>query len=425
MRILIISNFFEPQNNIAVQRIKSLAKYWSIEDDEVTVLTTRKIKKFDGFIEDYKNNETRFKVIEAKYLPKLLDKKIQNPSNIRIPIRQKKNILSKIKNNLPVFIDLRFLWIFTGFFSGITSHRKNNYDVIVASYPLFLSFIIGYLLSVFTKKPLILDYRDLCSSDTSYVKNKNKFINKVNYTIERFIIKKALLVVVVSEGNKNLQDKFFKINSIVIENGFDSTDSIFFKNIKKNDGYIKNISYLGKIIPPFTTPEILFKALQRIKSKTNIINFKINFYTPNMYIISELARKYGIEEFINVYSPIPREESLKIQAESDYLLFLDWNDPEQTGVLSGKIFEYINSGTPIISIGGYPTSSASKLITENGFGVAAYQDTISIKNILENILSNSFTINSVKNQDIIDKYDRKNLALKYKNVILESLNFKK
>ncbi|BBH54048.1 hypothetical protein [Fluviispira sanaruensis] len=424
MKILLISNFFEPQNNIAVQRIKSLAKYWAIDGLKVTVLTTKKTKRFDGFLEEKMGKKLIYDILETKYIPDFMDRKEKNPFSIEVNEKRKSLFLS-IKNFLPSFIDIRFFWIFTGFFIGFFVIKKNNYDVIVASYPIYHSFIIGFLLSIVTKKPLVLDYRDLCSADTSFTKYKSKTSKVFENLLERIIVKRAILVVVVSNGNKILQDNYFNINSVVIENGFDIEDKILFSSPFIKENKIKKITYLGKIIHPLRTPELLFKALQNIISGNNSMHIQFSFYSPDVNDILYLAKKYNILNSIKIHSMISRESSLKIQAESDYLLFLDWNDPAQTGVLSGKIFEYINSGTPILSIGGYEESSASKLIVDNGFGIAFYQNLDRLKETILDISNNNFRLDLKRNFEILNKFDRKFLADKYKEEIVKKLNERK
>ena len=83
---------------------------------------------------------------------------------------------------------------------------------------------------------------------------------------------------------------------------------------------------------------------------------------------------------------------LKLQARSDILLLLTWNDPQEKGVFTGKLFEYIGSAKPILSIGAVD-DVASNLIRDHNFGLAsnkikeivAFVKNIKDKTVLEEI----------------------------------------
>ena len=100
-----------------------------------------------------------------------------------------------------------------------------------------------------------------------------------------------------------------------------------------------------------------------------------------------------------------RKESLEIQKKSDLLLFLEWNDPTARGVLTGKLFEYIVSGTPIISLGVTEEHASGKVIKNTKIG-NLYND----KNKLKKDLMKIINLKKVffYNPDIkeIEKYSR-------------------
>ena len=84
----------------------------------------------------------------------------------------------------------------------------------------------------------------------------------------------------------------------------------------------------------------------------------------------------------------PRTESLALQRDSEALLLLI---PEAggrgKGVLSGKVFEYVAVGRPILAVVP-PDGAAAELIRETGAGiVAAPEDVTEIRSTLQELHS--------------------------------------
>ena len=83
----------------------------------------------------------------------------------------------------------------------------------------------------------------------------------------------------------------------------------------------------------------------------NINDFEINFYGNYDSWLKDMVANYSLQEYVNLNQIIPRGEVIKKQRESQILLLLNWNDPKETGIYTGKIFEYLAAGRTILSIG--------------------------------------------------------------------------
>jgi hypothetical protein len=94
---------------------------------------------------------------------------------------------------------------------------------------------------------------------------------------------------------------------------------------------------------------------------------RVEFYGPSLDFIRVLAERLGVAESVRVHRPVSYSESLSIQRNADLLLLLLWNDPAQTGVLTGKLFEYLGARRPILAVGPHPDEGA-RLILARGAG---------------------------------------------------------
>jgi len=90
----------------------------------------------------------------------------------------------------------------------------------------------------------------------------------------------------------------------------------------------------------------------------------------------EWAETLGLGERLELVGYLPRAESLRLQRDSEALLLLI---PEAggrgKGVLSGKVFEYIAAGRPILAVVP-PDGAAAELVRETGSGVVVAPDDV-------------------------------------------------
>jgi glycosyltransferase involved in cell wall biosynthesis len=88
----------------------------------------------------------------------------------------------------------------------------------------------------------------------------------------------------------------------------------------------------------------------------------------------EWAESLGLGERLELIDYAPRAESLRLQRDSEALLLLV---PEAggrgQGVLSGKVFEYLAAGRPILAVVP-PEGAAADLIRETGAGIVVAPD---------------------------------------------------
>jgi hypothetical protein len=94
---------------------------------------------------------------------------------------------------------------------------------------------------------------------------------------------------------------------------------------------------------------------------------------------------------------------------------MSWNDPRSTGTLSGKLYEYIGAGKPILALT-FKDGEVYKLLQETGCGVIV-NDVSEIKSVLMKWLKEfkdegKITSFYHPNKDNIKKYTRREQARK-------------
>ena len=121
---------------------------------------------------------------------------------------------------------------------------------------------------------------------------------------------------------------------------------------------------------------------------------------------------------LRVIPYIPHEKVIIEQSSSQVLLLFVNNSPNAKGILTGKIFEYMASGRPILAIGPKDGDTAIILDETKSGSIIDFEDKDGMKaTILD--LFNKYKENQLitKENESVKKYSRRALAKEYVNLI--------
>jgi hypothetical protein len=432
-KILIITHYFPPINSIASHRPYSWAKYWSRMGHDITVLTTKKEPRDNDL-----NLDTSFlKVIEVEniIINKLKHYIIGDKTNIsdvenvsvNSPSIKESNsyIFSKIKNfcNKKGILtwDARFPNLFDFWISpAFKEIEKNKYDIIISTFAPYATHLTAYRYK--KKYPdtfWVADYRDLWTQSHIF---KGLFpFTIIEEYLEDKVNHKADLITTVSKPLADQRKNKYKIDNVeVIENGFDPDD---FKNLPP-EPYWKDdkvrLVYTGSIYAGKQDPSPLFEAINQINNsifKDLLNKLEVIFVGGAKGDFDFLVKKYNVSNWVKHEGFKPREYSLRIQRDAHALIFLEFESKNVDGILTGKLFEYLYSGTKILGIGVTDNSAPAKIIKESGCGVNFGKDVEKIKNYLIELLKTGKKDTVNTDNEILEKFSRKNLAEKLMGII--------
>jgi len=433
MNILIVTHEFPPLNTIGSLRPYSWAKYWTRMGHNVKVITTAK-KKFDGILNsdfDF-TSLSQVEIYELEYLPLFLTNKEKLNSNKKIEQKsyhqvEFSSLIKKYSKSVRHFIGLgslvsiRDLWIRSAVKKALEIYKNWHFDCVVSSYGPPASHIVAGIIKRKLNIFWVADYRDLWYQ-THYLGAKFPF-SLVQKEIEIFFVCKADLITTVSDPLKNQISERFGNKVITINNGFDINEIPKVTNTPfPGDGKVR-LAYTGKIRHGKQDVEPFFQALNELKNKGFELNnhLEVLFYGWELEKIPTLITKYNLSAIIKVPGALYREQVLIIQRSVNALLFFDWNDPSVDGILTGKIFEYMYSGTPVLGIGASEKTAAGRLIQEAGIGICLDKSVEKIAECIEKLL-NRQQIYYSPSQEVLQRYTREGLAKKMLDQIIEYQN---
>jgi glycosyltransferase involved in cell wall biosynthesis len=387
-KVLIITYYWPPSGGPGVQRVLKFCKYLRKFGWEPIVLTT---KDGDFPVEDLSfYNDT--KTIDVHFANSLSFHKIYNwiTGNKTIPTYQlssssKDNKMVQlfrwIRNNL-IVPDGRIGWYPNAVKVGSDLIKQNNIRVIFSSAPPYTVHLIGRTLSKKYKIPWIADFRDPWTDRFYNYENKRLWITRmIDSHLENKVINDATALTTVSKTISKSYKKLFH----VIHNGYDEDDFTAINKIKNNAVVIRYIGTMTKS----QYPSIFFESINELNLNKKKYQIELigNIHPDIKYDIE--IKKY--DNFIKIKPYIPHKEAIKEMCESRFLLLVIPNTQKNMGIVTGKLFEYIRSGSKILMIGPID-SDAAKIIHETNSGYCFDYNDMSN---LGTILSNKNILNSI------------------------------
>lgn len=385
MRILLISTFFYPQNRIAVLRVGQWAKYWALQGHEVTVLSSMKYSFLGPYGLSPELPET-VKVVEIPFLPDWLRYRLEKPrasstasepgESVAHTLRDR---VRRMRGHIGSLVDIHDLWIGPARRAGLNLMAARPYDAIVSSFsPPAVHLVASRLKAAYPQVPWLADFRDLWADN--HVTRARGMLGVIERHLERRTIHgRADVLTTVSEPLAEMLRRRYPEQPIwVVENGFDPEEFRDWKSRIRTPPDMRGmlrICYAGTLYPGRRDPTPLFDAVNRLID-TGVLDRRrvaIDFYGQNEKQLADiLARCNGNRHgIVHAHGFVSRKDSLEAQSRSSLLLLLESGAPDARGVLTGKLFEYLVGGVPILGVGIDGTNAAGALLERTGTGVCA------------------------------------------------------
>jgi len=433
MKILIISTYFPPLNSIASLRPYSWAKHWSALGHDVTVLTAERKDLNAGLALDCSS----FNVISAG-LPKWHAKiagvnqretsKSSSERSGKVGFKARLiNLayrpLAKIRDRTGVLRETRMPSHLDCWYPGaLKAVPSVKWDLVISTFSPYVTHLLAYRLKKSGQaKYWIADFRDLWVDHHLY-SGLWPFKALESY-FESKICRTADLVTTVSVPLVEcLKKKYPGVNIVPIENGFDPDD---FKGLDSqpffSDQKIRLV-YTGSYYPVLQ-PEPVFDAIKNIVEKRGaafLDRFEVVFAGNGASLAKASAVKFGVERWVNAISLSPRDHALRMQRDADALLFLGFETPSAQGILSGKLFEYLNAGTEVWALGVSRNGAVGDVLYKSRAGVVLGNDVAQVERKIVELITAGVKRDVSIDKDIIARYDRKALAKRLLDYVIEA-----
>ncbi|MCL1867334.1 MAG: glycosyl transferase family 1, partial [Paludibacter sp.] len=135
------------------------------------------------------------------------------------------------------------------------------------------------------------------------------------------------------------------------------------------------------------------------------------------FSVMENIRNCNLENNLNKIDYMPHSEAIAAQQSSQILLLPVNNSPNAKGILTGKFYEYLASGRPILATGPTDGDMASVMAQTRAGKIVDFDDLETMKKtVLE--FYNQFKNNKLQTfSENIAQYSRRNLTQKYAELL--------
>ena len=171
-------------------------------------------------------------------------------------------------------------------------------------------------------------------------------------------------------------------------------------------------------------PETFWQAISELTEVTNpesqnfATSLKIRLIGQIDNSVIESIKRNNIEKYVEIIPYIPHNQVVNEQKNADVLLLFINNTPNAKGILTGKIFEYLSSGRPILGIGPENGDSA-RILQETQAGVVVdFNDKEKMKLVISDLFKKYQDNQLVTKQNVlIEKYSRRNLTKEFVKIL--------
>ena len=426
MHILVITPFFPPDSHVSSNRWERISREFVKQGHKVTIVTIERPAKGAFAIPQLGNQAPKgldviripFSItIYIRYYAQLL---------VGIPIYTVPRRLFQLKGKMRRFLlnlrtdltlpwtypEFHHCWAYSAFQKLIKENTLETVDIVIGSHPFSSMLELARLLHWHLKVPWVADFRDPWCRDTQGLGLLRTILLKKT---EHDMLQSAEAVVTINrqlaamlETNKGVD---------IIPNCFAGHEQDDFLPNKISSGSLR-IVYAGQVLP-FSNAGFCMQSLRCLEI-ANSCFLSIEYYGSQFHRLSQygtcLASR-GIEMRDNGFVPQDR-----IQTECrncDLLLLFGWNGPGKECVVTGKIFDYLQSGRPIIAITEQETA-LSELINQTGAGVVLHSEE-SITRFFQNLILRGRSlvseIEKKRNQGAVEAYSAKNASKSYLAVL--------
>lgn len=416
-KILVITYYWPPSGGAGVQRWLKFVKYLPEYGYEPVVLTVDEESASYAQIDQSLAEEVdpRIKVIRTPSF---------EPYNLYLKLSGKKEIpFGGFTNEGSVsFLQKIFRFIRGNLFIPDPRKGWNRYalkaakkiidqekiEVVITTGPPHSTHLIGYHLKKSRGIKWIADFRDPWT-DIYYYKDLSHTLLAKRYDLklERKVLNSCDKVITVGyELKKLLESKIqgsAKDKVQVITNGYDAAD---FKRPEIAPSEKFYITYAGTI-SSYYRMEGFIAALADLPEEMRK-QICIRFVGNISPVVNDLFAKAGLDSQLELTGYVTHDVSISYLFQAGALLLLIPDVSENKGILTGKFFEYLATGKPILAIG--PTDGdVAEILKESGAGaIYSYDDAPAIKEYIISLFENKKE--GIRAEMAIEKYSRRSLT---------------
>ena len=296
--------------------------------------------------------------------------------------------------------------------------RQENIDLVYTTSAPYSDHLLGlYIKKKMPQVKWVADFRDEWTNNPYTLDNPyNPVRTSVEKKMEYSVLVGADALITNTPvmrrnfvNNNNLKgDNFY-----VIPNGYDVEDFADYNREKPSNSRF-TLVYTGALYGR-RKPDTFFEAIKQLKEEGKIEGGKLKVRLIGNYHKDKLQAQidsYGLTDQIEIVGYVPHNECIRCQLGADVLVLIEGCGRGSDAFYTGKIFEYMNTGRPVLAV--LPENgAAADLVRESKIGVVAHTENVeAIKTALKGYYD-SWTEGRLEfspDRNVIERFERKELT---------------
>ena len=359
--ILLVAQLSPPSTLVAARRVAGLTKYWSKSGYRVTVLTSAISGEgpIEGAAEvvrtrDLMASSLNWRRRHFAALGGHVAQSYRRPSRLEAVVVPDLGLLGWIPFALPRAVRLA---------------RARVFDCVITSSPPQSTHLIGNVLSK-RGLPWIAELRDGWTFDPPRRPWPLVTQRRLDVSLEHRVLQGAdALVGVTTPIAHDLRDRFGG-SAQVITNGFDPEE---LGEPEPEDSLLDptrhSLVYTGRMAVAGRDPTPLFNALRILRDESPELAGRLELVFAGPIADEErgVLTSADLKDSVRILGALDRPRALKLQRAADSLLVLGVGTSNRS-VATGKLFEYLAAGRPILVLG--EETEAARIVASANAGLA-------------------------------------------------------
>lgn len=400
-RVLYLSFYFPPSRASGVYRARATANYLAKHGWDVTVLAAPM-----WFLQEAGAPDEELAATVDERI------RVERPALHRYQWTHDLRSFSRFRANLPVLAQRGFRWSLEHLFPesygtwGIAAlaralrrHARQRFDLVLATGNPFASFATAWLFHRLTGVPYVVDYRDswtlnLFTDSPAFPKSHPA------WWWERRIIRDAGATVFVNEALRGWHAERYPAAAdrmMVVPNGWDPDllhIDVSADPASADRGRPLSFGYLGTVTRNQPVAEMI-EAFRRARSHPDLRGAELNihghlgFFRSSPHALLEMLASGpapdgsdpAAEAGLRLRGPVSKTDVASVYEHTDVLVFLAAG---ARYVTSGKIFEYMASARPIVSVHA-PGIAAGEVLA--GYPLWFNADSLDVDEVADSMVS--------------------------------------
>ena len=344
-----LSYYFPPVPSVAAKRNYHIYTEMAKKYDASILYTTSNIRSFSNKNQINSESIVLIPTLDYRTILRLLNRRKSNDA-IHYDETKKQNpfirFLIKLNETLPFSLFLGeggLIFIIMATIRMLRDLSKSGQNTVVTSFRPAADVIVGYIIRI-----LRPDTRWIVSMhDIPVVNNRpNAYLLSLQNRVWRRLLRKADIVIGATEGVSETLNTY-GVQALTLRNGIE------IRTPKSANNPEFTIVFTGSVYRSLMQPEILFECVETL-IREGIIeskHLKIIYAGKDSHFWNTAARSFEyIRPSMETKRMIPHNEALELQIHANINYLMSWNDDHTHGVLTGKLFEYLGAGNPIITV---------------------------------------------------------------------------